>query len=290
VGEAYSLLTGFLWAVGVILFKKAGTRIGAFALNLFKNTLATALFALTLLATRQSLWPSLEPTDFWLLFLSGVLGIGISDLLFLQCLHLIGASRAALVDCLYSPAVILFSYLSFGERLTPLAAMGGLLIIGSVLLSSERSFGAPVSRRNFAAGAFLGTASMLVMGVAIVMMKPYLKTVSLPWICMFRMGAGALAALALTAFHPKRAEVFRVFRPQRAWRTLIPASLVASYFSLAAWVAGFKYTETNTAALLNQLSTVFIVALAIPFLREPLTRLKAVAVGVALIGGTLVML
>ena len=62
-----------------------------------------------------------------------------------------------------------------------------------------------------------------------------------------------------------------------------------SYLSLVCWLGGFKYSHADTAALLNQMSTVFIVILASLLLKEPLTRMKLAAVGMALLGAIIVI-
>ena len=38
---------------------------------------------------------------------SGALGIGVADTMFFECLERLGASKTAVVECLYSPVVIL---------------------------------------------------------------------------------------------------------------------------------------------------------------------------------------
>ena len=58
---------------------------------------------------------------------------------------------------------------------------------------------------------------------------------------------------------------------------------------LFCWLAGFKYAKAGVVALLNQTSTILIVVFAALFLKEPLTRLKVLAVIIAVIGAMLVL-
>ena len=62
-----------------------------------------------------------------------------------------------------------------------------------------------------------------------------------------------------------------------------------SYLSLVFWLAGFKYSEAGIVALLNQTSTVLIVIFATLFLKEPMTRLKLIAVTMAFLGAVIVL-
>src|SRR5687767_6709035 len=101
MGELLALLTALLWAVGVIFFKRSVGFVAPFALNLFKNCVAFVLLAATAIVLGQTHTLSVPPKDLVLMLLSGAIGIGISDTLLLMTLSRLGASRTALVDCLY---------------------------------------------------------------------------------------------------------------------------------------------------------------------------------------------
>src|SRR5262245_10256391 len=111
MGEFLALMTALLWALGVIFFKKSVGFVTPFSLNVFKNCVAFVLLAVTTVALRQSQTVSVTPRDLILFLISGALGIGVSDTLYFMALRHLGASRTALVDCLYSPFVIFFSVL-----------------------------------------------------------------------------------------------------------------------------------------------------------------------------------
>ena len=56
-----------------------------------------------------------------------------------------------------------------------------------------------------------------------------------------------------------------------------------------AWLNGFALTSVARAAILNQLSTIWIFVLAALFLGEPLTVRRTLAVGLAMVGVLLVI-
>src|SRR5438034_10662846 len=105
MGEVLAVLTAVLWAVGVIFFKRSVSVVGPFALNLAKNCIAFVLLAFTAIAFQRALKFSIPPRDLVVMLISGAIGIGISDTLFLMTLARMGASRTAVIDCLYSPFV-----------------------------------------------------------------------------------------------------------------------------------------------------------------------------------------
>src|SRR5262245_23772440 len=124
MGELLALLTALFWALGVILFKKSVGFVDPFSLNVFKNCVAFVLLALTTISLGQLHSVSVPPRDLLLILTSGAVGIGVSDTLYFMALSRLGASRTALVDCLYSPFVILFSFVMLKERLAPRSFLG----------------------------------------------------------------------------------------------------------------------------------------------------------------------
>jgi drug/metabolite transporter (DMT)-like permease len=56
------------------------------------------------------------------------------------------------------------------------------------------------------------------------------------------------------------------------------------------WIAGMKFTDTGTAAILNQTSTIFILVFASLFLHEPFTLRRSIAAALAFAGILMVTL
>jgi len=54
------------------------------------------------------------------------------------------------------------------------------------------------------------------------------------------------------------------------------------------WIGGMKFIDVHRAALLNQLSAIFIFVFAVIFLKEPLTRRRLIAISLAATGAFLV--
>jgi drug/metabolite transporter (DMT)-like permease len=289
MGEFLALLTALLWAVGVILFKRSIGFVTPFSLSLFKNCVAFLLLALTAILLEQTHIFAAPPGDLLIMLVSGAIGIGISDTLLFMALSRLGASRTALVDCLYSPFVIFFSVVILKETLSSAAVVGGVLIIGSVIVSSQRGFGGSISRRQLWIGCALGVSAMATVAFAVILVQPLLTVYPLASLSALRMAGGIALLLVVLPVHSDRKSVYAAFRPQPAWRWMLSGTFVGSYLSLMCWLAGFKYAKAGVAALLNQTSTVLIVLLAAAFLKEPLTRLKLLAVTMAFAGAALVL-
>lgn len=289
MGELLALLTALMWALGVILFKRSVSFVSPFALSVFKSVVAFVLLGLTAFALGQTRTVSAPPAHVLMMLASGALGIGISDTLFFMTLSRLGASRTALVDCLYSPFVILFSLAILDEGLSPYAIAGGILILSSVAVSSKRAFGSSIPRNQLWIGCLLGASAMATVAFAVVIVKPLLPSYPLAWVSAMRMAGGIIALALLLPLHPDRKSVYAVFRPQPGSKWMLLGTFFGSYLSLMCWLAGFKYAKAAIAAPLNQTSTVFVVLFASFFLQEPLTKVKLLAVALAFSGAAIIL-
>lgn len=288
LGEILSLGSAFLWAVAVILFRVSGRSVHPISLNFFKCSLATLLLILTTVLFGLPFLPRLPARDYGLMMLSGFLGIALSDTLFFYCLNFLGASLTAIVDCLYSPFVILFSLLFIDEKLRTHQVGGVLLILAAVILISAKKDEAMPPRERFRAGILFGVLAMLTQAVGIVLMKPLLETTPLLWATSIRITTAAASLAIFLGLHPRTRSLMKPLASPRNWPAMVPASFLGAYVGLLAWVGGMKYTQASVAAPLNQFHTIFIFVLAAIFLREKVSLQKVIALGLAVGGAFLV--
>lgn len=289
LGEILALASAVVWAVAVILFRISGKTVSPFALNLFKNTVALLLFLPLLPLLGKPFLPAASAADYALLLFSGFLGIAVSDTLFFTALNLLGASLLAIVDCVYSPFIIILSYVFLGERLNPWQFLGVLLIAAAIAVMGWKSTGenGKLPRRDLFRGTVLGILAMLTVAVGIVMIKPMLAHTDVFWATAMRLVGGIGGLVLALPFHPRRRAVLAPLLDVSQWKVLVPASVLGSFFSLLFWVAGMKFTLASIAAVLNQMNVIFVFILAAVFLREKATPWKIAAVALAFIGAFL---
>lgn len=290
-GEFYATTCALCWAVGMVLFRKGGEQIPPVPLNLFKNMLGVMLMTVTMLIGGRPFAPMDQGISEWILMLlSGVLGIGIADTLIFASLNRIGAGRAAIVACLYSPTVLLCSLIYLQEPVGTALVISIGLMAAAILISAWR----PDKREpspDLAMGVVLGILGVVFVAVAIVMIKPVLDHCDAWWATLVRLIGGlALLLIQASARDKHRRETIRCFRPSRLWYVTIPASVFGTYLAMLLWILGMKYTYTTVASVLNQLSNIFILVLATLFLREPLTWRKLVAILLGFGAGVVVVI
>lgn len=292
LGKTCALLAAVTWAGGMVLFKRSGEHIQPLALNLFKSTVGLLLLCLTLLVQGDGLraLDGFPYGDVAILLFSGVVGIALADTLFFRSLNLIGVGLESIVDCLYSPFVILFSFLMLSEHLAASDYAGIGLIITAVFVSSRHTPPPGRTRGELVLGVVLGAMSVALMAFGIVLAKPVLDLNGFPliWATALRLLAGTITLGLLTLGSPMRRAHWRVFRPSAVWKLSIPASILGNYLALIFWMAGFKYTKASIAGILNQTSLIFALIFAALFLRESFSRRKLVAVALAAGGVVLV--
>lgn len=289
-GEFSATLCGLLWAVAVILFKKSGEQVPPVVLNLFKGTVGLILLLATMLIFGLPLFPAgASRADWIVLLVSGIIGIGIADSFLFAALNRLGAGRNAIVDCLYSPLVILCSIIYLSEPLSPwlFVAIGGMIAAILIGTWNPAHVSDPDELKAIRRGVLLGAVSQLLMAIGIVMAKPVLDTAEPWWATTVRL-VGGWAFLVVHGLMPAhRRATIRAFTPSRQWWLTVPAAVIGTYLALIFWILGMKYTYTTIASVLNQLSTIFMLILATLFLKEPLTWRKALAIAIGFSAGVL---
>lgn len=110
VGIFYPVGAALFWSIAVILFRKSGDKMSPLSLNFFCCLVALVLLLPTLLVMQIPFFPDCPASDWWLLSLSGILGITLADSFFFASLVRLGAGLSSIVACLYLPTIIVLSY------------------------------------------------------------------------------------------------------------------------------------------------------------------------------------
>jgi drug/metabolite transporter (DMT)-like permease len=295
MGEVFSLLTAILWGFAVIYYKKAGDKISPIALNPFKTIIGFILFFITIKFLGE---PMIQPVGdgslitkeyYWRLILSGIIGVGIADAIFFKALNILGAGLTAIVDCLYSPTIIVLAYFMLGERLGSMQIVGAIIILGAIFYAAMKIESIKISRKDFKKGIFLAWFSFLLMGWGIVIIKPILTVFSDDikmqiWISGFRLFPGIIISLIILAYFQRKSDLLTPFKNKKIWKDLIIGSVIGSYVAVAFWIIGIAKTSASIASILNQTSAIFLFVFSWLILKEPITKRRIISLAVAMIG------
>jgi drug/metabolite transporter (DMT)-like permease len=297
-GEFCSVATAILWAGAVVLFKKTGETVHPLSLNMFKNVLAILLFLPTVAFFGDAYLPDIALWNYVVLAASGILGIAVADTFFFMSLNRLGANLTAIVDCMYTPFVMVIVFFMFQEAIGLPTVVGAVLIISAILISSVRSEDFRLRKSDLALGIFYGALSMFFMAFGVVMLKkplfgrpPVFGEVSIVWATAFRLLAGTVPLVLYVLLKKNPRQYFACFRPSPVWRVMVPGSILGTYLSMLVWLVGWKYTEySSVAAVLNQLTLIFVAVFAAMFLKERVTLRKAAAIFMAMSGAALAVI
>ncbi len=253
------------------------------ALNLFKNSFAMILFPPTMMLLGMEIIRDVPFSEYLLMFASGALGIGIADTLFFKSLNMLGASRSAIVDCLYSPFIIVISIPWLGESLTTLQVFGVIFIVSAVLAVGWEKNTGVITRKQLLVGIGLGAFSQALMGIGVVMIKPLLERSPLLWSIEMRLVGAAFVLGIILLFDKRRKAILLSYTKPANLKFMVPGTLLGTYLALILWLGGMKYTQASTASALNQMSNVFIFIFAALLLKERITlpRLIGIIIGFA---------
>ncbi len=290
MGKLFALLCAILWATAVILFKKSGEKTSPTALNLFKSVVAVVfVFPLFLIEDVSSNIVQTDWAELWLLIISGIIGIAIADSLFFKSLNMIGAGLTAIVDCSYSPMTILLSYLFLSERISISMIGGSLLVALAVVIGAYQKGNRGLDLLNTVKGIILGLLAIFFILTSVILMKPVLETKSIFFVTEIRLVAGLIGIGLIISFRKNRKQIFKSAFDRTNFKYAFPAAFLGNVLSMTFWIAAFKLTNINSAAILNQTNTIFIIIMASLFLKEIFTVRKLIATMLA-IGGSLIVI
>lgn len=291
LGDLLALGCALTWAISVIYFKRASEMIHPYAINIFKNGFSLIFFIPAIFLFEYHSF-SISFSNFLsnkvlILLLSGLLGIGIADALFFKGLKMISASRVAILECSYSPCVILISVWLFSEVLTPLRMVGALLVVGAVIMVSYQKELTSSPRAVIIKGSLLTVVAVILTAIGVMLVKPFFSEVPLFWMIEIRLVSGFVFSLILGFVLKERKAIIGSLLAPLHSKYLIIASFFGTYLGMAFWIAGFKYTSASSAAILNQMGTIFTVILAALILKEKMTPLKLAGTVLATLGAIL---
>ena len=294
LGEILSLGSAITWGISVSLFKIIGNSVSPYILNPLKNTIGTILFVLTtLLISDISAVNSLSTNETLILALSGIIGITIADVLFLISLNILGTSRSAIINTIYSPMVIMLAYFILDESLTFADIVGGLMILLSILYLSFNQEKSNISNLN--KGLIIGILAYSLMALGIIMVKPILNRFSNSiemqlWIIIFRLIPGTLLSYITMSFMIKKKEIILQLSNKKIWPIILLGSFLGTYVGFAMWVIGMAKTSASIASILNQTSTIFIAFFGWLILKETFSRKMMICFFISIIGAFIIII
>ncbi|MBW4645586.1 MAG: DMT family transporter [Goleter apudmare HA4340-LM2] len=287
-GELAALAAAGLWAIASVIYGLLGQRIPPMQLNLIKGIIAIALLLLTILISGEML-PQLAPLPTFLLCLSGAVGIGWGDTVFLSAINCLGARRVLLLGTLAPPITAIAAMIFLQEQLNVSAWCGILLtILGVAWVVTERVPGtSDIASTQLWPGIGLGLLAALANAIGTILSRAAFATGSVNplWAALLRLMAGVFIILLWASFPKQQKTTFS----DPYWKS--PRVIFASFFAafcgtyLGIWLqqTAIKFTAAGIASTLMQTSPLFVIPIAI-YMGEKVSTRAIFGVIVAIVG------
>ena len=286
LGDFYAILTALCWSCGVIFFEIAGRVLNSLQISLLKNIVGVLGFISFIILQGDPL-PDFIGQEYLILIISGIIGVAIGDILFLASLRRIGSSLSAIVSTGYTISIFILAFLMFGEVISFISYLGGVLVILGVIIGTiDRDL--KRTPKEVLYGVLFGLLANLCTAYSVLLLRPIMDVHPVVHIALVRFSIGMIISvfgiLYLNGKLALRETILKGFSNYN----LLAGAFFGTFLSVIFWLAGFKYTLAGRAAIYNQLSTIFIILLASVFLNQHMTKRKWVAVSLALMGSFIV--
>ena len=280
-GEVAAIVAACLWAVASAIYSRLGERIPALQINLIKGIVSIILFVVTILWSNELL-TNIPVFPFWLLLLSGAIGIGLGDTAFLSAMNALGARRALLMQTISPPITAILALIFLGENLKIIAWFGIVLtVIGVAWVVTERTTQSnddildefqQRTRINLRKGIILGLVAAFANAIGAVFSRVALSSedisISPLWAALLRLSAGVIVLFPWLYLQARNSQN-RTALTTPYWKS--PRILAIVFFAvfcgtyLGIWLqqVAIKFTAVGIASTLLQTSPIFIIPIAI---------------------------
>ena len=288
MGDIYAIMTAFCWSSAVILFDISSKKLDSYQMNVIKNLIGVCGFIISIIFLGIP-FPNFTSSEIWILMISGVIGVAIADIFFLTALKKLGSSLLAVVSTIYSPSIFVIAYIMFRETITLQSYLGAILVIAGIVVTTYK---APkvLDRKKLYLGIFFGIVAQFLTAYSVLLVRPIMENNPILIIALCRFSIGLCVTMGILTLRDGPSGLISTVKTGLRMKSIVFGAFLGTYLSVIFWLAGFKYTLAGRAAIYNQLSTVFIVVMAVLFLKETMSMKKWIGVFLSVSGAILVFI
>ena len=282
LGAIAALTSALLWAVAAVLFGQIGREMTAKAMNLAKGLVALVCLVIFIFPDP---FAELRQEAFWMLALSGLLGICIGDTLYLLSIQRLGARLTLLVGTLIPVVTAVAAVFLFQEFMGMSAYLSLMLTVfgvSYVLWSKAEKTQQDVL---WASGLIVAGLFVLTESSGILLTKWAVFEVDSLEATFIRQVWGVVG---LTVWGLLAKELVSDFQPLKNNPALLKKLLLTSFIGAFAgtWlsVLALKLTYASVAVALNSTSPIFVLLISALFLNEKTPKSSIIGAIIAVMG------
>ena len=296
-GELSALCAAIFWSIAVIIFTSASQVLSPFLITALKNTIALVFFLIAFIIFDIPIWyTEFSNTDYIKIIVSGCLGMGFGDAMFIYALSKIGANRVAIINCFEPVVIYFFSSIMLGTILSVQQFFGFAIVVISILIITYENDTDDILSYIKKRGMALQIFAVLLSSFGIVLIKPVLSKVDdliyvQIWVTVFRLFPGFIIAWLIFLFQKNKLQLLAPLKNLKILWKIILSSGLGTFLALSFWILGYaNIKEPPIASILMQTSTIFIIVLSWLFLKEKISRVRIISIICAVIGVCLTIL
>jgi len=291
LGELAALSTALCWAITSTAFEHSAKKIGSLNLNLLRLLIGLVFLSLFTLITRGILFPvDATQTEWFWLFMSGLVGIVIGDLLLVEAFVMIGSRISMLIYSSVPPLSAIMAWLFLGETMTGMQLLGMFVTlagIASVILVAEKgskkmSFSQPIKGILFAFGGAFGQAAGYIIGkFGMADYDPFAAT-------QIRLIAGIVGFAILFTLKGHWPKLMASFKRKDALASLTLGSFFGPFLGISLSLYAVQKINPGVASTLISITPILLVPYAYFFKKEKVT-LKEIIGTIVVLAGVAIM-
>jgi drug/metabolite transporter (DMT)-like permease len=280
IGILAALGSAASWSLGAVLFKDLGTSLSAFAMTLVKGGVSVLLLGLMTFLTGG--FANIGKDAYCYLFLSGILGITLSDTFFFRALKEVSSQVITLLFTFGQVVTVVLAVIFLGETLPWQGWAGITLIITGIAMGMLPSF--KEKGHSTLRGALYGLISILLMSSAVILTKKGLAEGSTLHATFIRMLAGTVGMLLVGIATRRLGGWITPFRDRRLIVKFVLSVCVITIGGFWLAIVAFKYTSVTVANSLISTEQIFVLPVSAIIQKEKIKAAAVVGAAIATVG------
>jgi DME family drug/metabolite transporter len=172
IGEVAALGAAICWTVSAVLYKEALLKTKPISANIVRLSCTSVILLASLIVVgKLGVLTSLPVYAVVLACVSGIIGLGVGDTLYLMSLNLVGVARAVPITCTYPLFSLLWAIFLVKEPVTLSVVLGAVVIVLGIWLLGleEKTIATELEKKVLAKGVVFALATAVVWSISIAM-------------------------------------------------------------------------------------------------------------------------
>ena len=294
LGELFAVGTAILWSITSTFFTIGGKRVGSVVLNRIRLVIAVVFLSVTHLIFYGSFFPiHAEPSQWFWLGLSGIVGLVLGDTFLFQAFVLVGTHLSMLLMSLVPIISSLIAWFFLHEELSIVKLCAIMLTIGGIILVvlSKKNSNVNKNRKHFIIGILCGLAGAFGQALGLVIAKKGLGSdFSGLSATIIRVSIAMCVIWLYTIVTRKAKYTIQKLSNKKATLAITAGAFAGPFLGIWFSMLAIKWTYIGIASTLMALPPVILLPISYWIFKEKITIQSIIGTLLAISGSALIFL